>query len=100
MKIKEAIEILKHLRDDLHLKSEEYMECFSMAISALEKQEGKKPTHEATIYRSFTCPYCKNVLDHFEEFIPNVKTRITYRYCHFCGQKLDWSDMKEENENG
>lgn len=92
MKVKESIEILKHLRDDLHLKSEEYVECFSMAISALKKQEGEKPTHEATLYKSLTCPCCKNVIDNFEEFIPGQKIRIMYQYCHFCGQKIDWSE--------
>lgn len=45
----EAVEILKHLRDDLHLQSKEYIDCFDTAISALEKQEQKKPlTNDVT----------------------------------------------------
>ena len=38
----EAIAILKHLRDDLHLQSKDYIDCFDMAISALEKQAKEK----------------------------------------------------------
>lgn len=49
-----------------------------MAVEALEKQIPKKPTHECTLIRKFTCPRCKNVHE--------VKTP----YCCFCGQKLDW----------
>lgn len=56
---------------------------------ALEKQTPKKVTHEATLLKSCTCPNCKNVIDKFEQF-GESKVRITYNYCHFCGQKLDW----------
>lgn len=97
MEIKEAIAELRNMQKFNYTLAPN--EVFTMAISALEKQDGKKPTHEATIYRSFNCPYCKNVVDHFEEFIPKVKTRIMYQYCHFCGQKIDWSDMMEVNKN-
>lgn len=60
-----------------------------IAIKALEKQMPKKITHEASLYRCCTCPNCKNVLDKFEQF-GESKVRVTYNYCHFCGQKLDW----------
>ena len=63
------------------------------AIVALEKQIPKKITHEATLQRCATCPTCKNVLDEFIELIPGQpKIRVTFAYCYFCGQALDWSD--------
>ncbi len=35
--------------------------------------------------------YCKNVVDEFKKWGENT-VRITYDYCYFCGQKLDWSE--------
>ena len=63
--------------------------AYDLAIGALEKQIPKKPTHEASLYKCCTCPSCKNVFDKFE-VLGDRKVRITYNYCHFCGQKLDW----------
>lgn len=91
MKENEAIETLISIRR-VSGYSKKREEALDMAISALERQEGKKPAHEASIYKCFTCPTCKNVIDHFEEFVPGQKTRILYKYCHFCGQRIDWSD--------
>ncbi len=58
---------------------------------ALEKQIPKKVTHEATLYKCCTCPHCKNVVDKFEKWGEST-VRITFDYCHFCGQALDWED--------
>lgn len=52
----------------------------------------RKVTREATLQQCCTCPRCKNVIDKFIDF-NGVKTRVTYNYCHFCGQALDWSDI-------
>lgn len=65
-------------------------EDMEMAISALEKQIPKKITHEATIYKCCTCPSCKNVVDEFET-IGDSRVRVTFQFCHFCGQALDWN---------
>lgn len=62
-----------------------------LAISALEKQIPKKPTHEATLYKNLTCPNCKNVIDEFTEFA-GIRVRVTVANCKFCGQALDWSE--------
>lgn len=59
------------------------------------KQTARKITHEATLRSSCTCPSCKNVVDKFEQF-GDSRIRVTYDYCHFCGQKLDWSDITNE----
>ncbi len=61
---------------------------------ARERQMARKITHESTIYKCCTCPNCKNVVDEFET-IGDKKMRVTFNYCHFCGQKLDWSDRND-----
>lgn len=61
---------------------------------ARERQTAKKITHESTIYKCCTCPNCKNVVDEFET-IGDKKLRVAFNYCHFCGQKLDWSDRND-----
>lgn len=64
-----------------------------LALSALEKQTPKKPTHEATLYKCFTCPSCKNVIDEFET-IGNEKCRVLVPHCRFCGQSLNWNEYE------
>lgn len=70
-----------------------FSEAEEFAIEALEKQIPKMITHEATLYKCCTCPNCKNVIDKFEKWEEN-RVRITYKYCYFCGQALDWSDTE------
>ena len=70
-------------------------ELSKMIDAAIEKQIPKKPTHEATLYKCFTCPTCKNVIDEFIEFVPDQpKIRVTTLHCKYCGQALDWSDAE------
>lgn len=68
---------------------------FNAVKNALEKQIPKTVTHEATLYKCCTCPNCKNVVDEFTTF-GESRVRVTYKFCHFCGQALDWSDSKTE----
>ena len=58
---------------------------------ARERQKPKKLTHEGTLLMSCTCPNCKNVLDEFETW-GESRIRVKHNYCHFCGQKLNWSE--------
>lgn len=66
-----------------------------VVIEALKKQVPKKVTHEAALLKCCTCPSCKNVVDHFEMW-GDSKVRVTYHYCHFCGQRLDWDGWQDE----
>ena len=79
MTLKEAIKFLSR-----YLNSEYYTdkcnEAHQIAISALDKQIPKKPTHFATKLKDFTCANCGNVLED------------TAPYCKFCGSKIDWSE--------
>lgn len=54
--------------------------------------EAKKPTHEASLYISFTCPSCKNVVDE-STTLNGKKCRILVDHCKYCGQKLDWEGV-------
>ena len=92
-RIENHIEV--HSRKEPHFAIR-IIEALKMAISALKKQIPKKPTPHivdgekikigngywckgTTIYR---CPNC-------EDFISRM-----YKYCHKCGQALDWSDTE------
>ena len=68
-------------------------EALYLCIELLEKATPKKPILEAMrgfgdeIASHLVCPVCKMP-------IVNVWSRKEYRprYCHVCGQRLDWSD--------
>lgn len=70
---------------------ETYCQAIYKAIAAAKKTVPQKVTHEATLYKCCTCPYCKNVVDEFTEFSGN-KVRVRVEHCEFCGQALDWSE--------
>lgn len=61
---------------------------------ALEKQIPKKPYFgEVLGYKGFNgylCPICRNWLLYPDE-IPNSSDS----FCSFCGQKIDWSEVKK-----
>lgn len=91
-------DLCKRLQDDYDdsvpfKQSEEDRLTVYNAIELFEKQIPKKVTHEATLYRCYTCPDCKNVIDEFTEFAGKT-ARVTVQYCKFCGQALDWGDTE------
>ena len=89
-------ESLKEIQEDgISLGAGDYvgLEALKIAVLALEKQVPKKPTHEATLYKCFTCPSCKNVVDEFEA-IGSEKHRVLVPHCRFCGQALDWNEYE------
>ena len=89
-------EALKEIQEDgISLGAGDYvgLEALKIAALALGKQVPKKPTHEATFYKCFTCPSCKNVVDEFET-IGNEKHRVLVPHCRFCGQALDWNEYE------
>lgn len=90
----EAIEILKLRRgcaeyvDCMYVDSED-IDAIDMAISALEKQDGKKPKlHPKPLKNEvfwWNCPHCG----------AHNHTNTMHNFCHHCGGRIDWSD-----ENG
>ncbi len=76
------------------LKDRQLMDVCDVAISAIEKQIPKKPIEKETdnlwngmSTRTVSCPNCKKQ-------IVNVWNKADYKpkFCHYCGQALDWSD--------
>lgn len=83
MEIKEAIEWLKSIdKKYIHGGDEGFdskrHEAMRMAVSALEKQNGKKPLPVSNNSTWSKCPVCGN-------------TGID-EYCGRCGQRIDWSE--------
>lgn len=72
----EAIEILKKLG---RIGPYERYEATCMAISALEKQEGKKPVYNGV---NCECPFCNTT----------IETDMKPWYCDICGQRIEWGD--------
>ena len=59
-------------------------EAIRMALSALKKQDGKKPL--GTHYAHMKCPVCNHR-------IPSGMGSSSHRrdnWCNYCGQKIDW----------
>lgn len=83
----EAVEILKGY---FECGSTEELEAGKMAISALKKQEGKKPKIVGETEYSFfvDCPTCgRRLINNLDgEWIAGEKSN----YCPCCGQKILW----------
>lgn len=57
--------------------------------SELSYREAKAITHMATKLDDATCPSCGNVVGEKLSF-GRKKVFIQWKYCIYCGQKLDW----------
>lgn len=82
---KEALEMLQEERLMTFYRFPALNEAVLKAIEALEKQIPKKPTIKKSCkVNAFTlrCPNCEAVL------------QADSPCCRYCGQALDWSDMK------
>lgn len=75
---KEAISILRHLRNLLTTRAFEE-DALDITIQSIEKQVPKKPT-DRCMYKE--CPACGEVEIEF------------CKYCPSCGQKLDWGNKE------
>lgn len=76
MKISNAIRNVERIFMNFpDIVSEEDIESFEIAVSAMEKQDPMKPVDKETEY---ACGQCD--------------THVAYKddYCWHCGQKLDW----------
>ena len=97
----EAIEILSRPFDMKNVP-QDILEAHRMAISALEKQEGKKPIEAKNVYppEQFECPVCEccvgrhKTLRRVNDLLGEVLTdcAVEFDFCPDCGQRIDWSD--------
>lgn len=90
MEIKRALEIIE---EEMPFTSGVIEEAMDTIKNAIKKDEPLKPkaykdTFNDDIYEG--CPFCKKP-------IVNVWNFAKYQplYCHYCGQRLDWSDNLE-----
>ena len=99
MENREAIEILSRPFDMKNVP-QDILEAHKMAISALEKQDGKKPNEAKNVYPSeqFECPVCgccvgrHKTLRKVNDLIGEVLTdcKVEFNFCPDCGQKILW----------
>ncbi len=86
---REAIDILRVISPPRESKRifDKFMQALDMAISALEKQESKKPLKmkDCKLRSPYSCPEC------YTEIPPGCE------YCWRCGKKIDWSKEKEDD---
>lgn len=84
MKIREAMDILEIIRENIDRPTEKVsvglaITALTGAIEALEKQLPKKPVLKRKAYGGImVCPICE--------------ASDSGKYCIYCGQKLDWSE--------
>ena len=82
MKIDDAIRKVESIfSDSPNIVSDEDNESVEFAIKAMEKQEPMKPNR----LDGFRCRNCSGKLARQTDL-------VRQKYCHHCGQKLDWED--------
>ena len=90
MKYTEAINILK--ANEERKFASDYCRIKDMSILALEKQVQKhieEQTEEDREFIDYVCPNCKTTLQ--QKMKGATRTTIfKYKYCHWCGQYLEW----------
>lgn len=104
MTYKEAKDVLKntYIRFSRCNGKVVFLEALKKALEAVDKQIPKKPvisthkyidgdTNEEGIFRLKHCPCCweNRELSYFDSLVD-----INKKYCHRCGQALDWSDTE------
>ena len=89
----QAVEILK--ANEERKLATDYCRIKNMAIEALEKGISKhieEQTEDDREFIDYVCPNCKTTLQ--QKMKDAIRTTIyKYKHCHWCGQKLDWSDV-------
>ena len=90
MKYIEAVNILK--ANEERKLAMDYCRIKDMSILALEKQIPKhieEQTEEDREFIDYVCPNCKITLQ--QKMKGATRTTIfKYKYCHWCGQRLEW----------
>lgn len=102
MTYKEVYEYLKAVQGALNNKpisNENAIQINDLAIKAVEKQIPKKPIQANYIVKVngvdtlldenefIKCPSCT---------YKDIEVKHEQKYCHICGQALDWSNESEE----
>lgn len=88
MTIQKVFEIIK---DEMPYESGVINEALKAVENAVKKQIPKKPLKQKIGYFDFrlVCPECEQPIARYFN-----KREYKPKYCHNCGQALDWSDTK------
>lgn len=83
--------------DPAYFFGDESVDLLQLLVVKATPRKGEMkttPGFVAEVASVLCCPNCG-------EPIVNVWNRAEYKpnYCHYCGQKFDWSDKKEEETN-
>lgn len=75
------------------IPKEALIECREVIHNALEKEIPKKlkTTEIGRFGLVFLCPSCENEIAMIWDSVLQ-KGEYKQKYCHYCGQALDWSD--------
>lgn len=86
MRIQEALEIFENVRPQGNRIINEALNTIKIAV---KKQIPKKPLKQEFGFFDFrlVCPECEQPIARYFN-----KKEYKPRYCHNCGQALDWSD--------
>lgn len=78
-------EAIKYAKENILAYTSEMAEFEAIAIEAIQMQIPKKPIcreQGTTLILNGVCTKCSNVVHAYDN------------YCAFCGQKLNWEDIK------
>lgn len=92
---KEAIDVLQATFSDTC--SSRLKEAVNKAIEALEDTLPKKPIEDkGNRITDFKCPRCKSMIAYKVDENFMLSTLLGNHICRYCGQEIDWSEVKEE----
>lgn len=95
----EAIKELHKIRPAGAIIPQRRAIALDMAISVLSKQVPKKIMHQKQSYGTpYRCPECEagqTPIDFFNS--DGTEPSEKYSWCWHCGEKLDWSEESEDN---
>lgn len=68
-------------------KTAESQSAHIILQNLIERQIPKEPREDEMLKDTYVCPECNHILS----------TGARHRFCEYCGQALDWSDIDEKN---
>ena len=85
-------ETIKYLIDLIGDGLVENVEAIRIALAAIEKQIPNKPIGDFHSVPHYRCPNCNSTVKLYEN-------STIFPFCNYCGQAIDWSEVKNEIEN-
>lgn len=90
VRLEDALEFCKKQSMLEQYVSNEEWKHYSIAVDAIEKQIPQRPIEDGYYGEPAVCPNCGG------NVINQCDNDYQFQCCHYCGQKLDWSDPPTE----